>query len=79
MRYRREPRGVLPVHNAEVLPTVRELYFKDRTVLEVEPLHLSGMLKDEGYLDYYPTLAAVGAAQDALLEAERVLDITGAA
>jgi hypothetical protein len=79
MRYRWEPRDALLVHDAEVLPTMRELYFKSRTVSEVEPLHLSGILKDEGYLDCYPMLADVGAAQGALLEAERVLDITGAA
>ena len=68
-----EPRNTLPRYDLEVLPAARETYFKDRTVLEVDPLHLSGRLKDEGYLDHYPTFSAMGGAQDALMEAERVL------
>jgi len=40
-----------------VSPAAREIYFKDRTVLEVDPLHPSGKLKDEGYFDHYPTLS----------------------
>lgn len=42
----------------EVSPAAREIYFKDRTVLEVDPLYPSEMFKDEGYLDRYPTLSA---------------------
>ncbi len=49
------------------------MYFKDGTVLEADPLHHSGMLNGEVYLDYWPTLLAVGAAQDLPSEAERVI------
>ncbi len=42
---------------------MREMYHKDRTVLEVDPLHLSGMLKDEGYFNYYASLVSIGALE----------------
>ncbi len=66
-----EPRDALPAFDFEVLPAVRGIYYRDRGVLAVDPLHLAGILRNEGSLDYLPTLSALGAAQDALLEAER--------
>jgi len=49
------------------------MYYRDRYVLEVDPFNLSGMLHDEGYLDYYPTLSTEGAAQDLFIETEKLL------
>jgi hypothetical protein len=57
---------ILPSYDPNVLPAIREMYSKDPTVFGVDPLHLQGMLKDEGYLDYWPTLADIGAALDVL-------------
>jgi hypothetical protein len=59
----------------EVLLTVREIYIKDRTVLEADCCYLAQELKYQGYPAYLPTLWAVGAAQDALIDAECILGI----
>lgn len=64
-------RETIPINDPEVFPAVRDLYYRDRSVLEVDPLQLSGILKVRSYLDYYPSLSAVGAAQDLLEEKER--------
>lgn len=66
-----EPRNTLPTYDPGMLPTAREMYFKDRTLLEVDALHLSEMLKGEGHLAHYPTLSAVGGAEKRLKKRER--------
>ncbi len=38
----------------------------DPTVLETDEIALQGMLVDEGYLNYWPTLVDIGAALEAL-------------
>jgi hypothetical protein len=56
----------LSAFEPEVLPALRDTHLKDPSVLEVDPLYLQGLLKDEGYLDYWPCLANIGAALDVL-------------
>ena len=56
---------ILPEHDFNVLPAVREMHSRDPTVLEVDPLCLQRLLKDEGYLPYRPTSADIGAALEA--------------
>jgi elongation factor P--beta-lysine ligase len=68
-----EPRNTLPTYDPGMLPTAREMYFKDRTLLEVDPLHLSEMLKGEGHLAHYPTntLQVLTEAEKRLKKRER--------
>jgi hypothetical protein len=58
----------LSAFEPEVLPALRDIHSKDPSVLEVDPLYLQGLLKDEGYLDYWPCLANIGAAIGAALD-----------
>jgi hypothetical protein len=74
-----ERRNALPICDPNVFPAVREMYYRDRIVLGADPWYLFQEFYEEGYLPYLPTLSNVGAAQDALIEAERVLSIPGAA
>ena len=64
----------LPDNDPNVLPALREMHSLDPRVLELDELMLQGMLKDEGYLDYWPSLTAIGAALDSLA-IERGLDL----
>jgi hypothetical protein len=64
----------LPDYDPNVLPALREMHSLDPGVLELDELILQGMLKDEGYFDYWPSLTAIGAALDSLA-IERGLDL----
>ena len=64
----------LPEFDPNVLPALREIHSLDPGVLELDELLLQGMLKDEGYLPYWPSLTAIGAALDSLA-IERGLDL----
>jgi hypothetical protein len=57
---------MLPEHDANVLPAVREAHSGDPTSLEVDPLCLQRLRKAEGYLTYRPPLTDIGAALEAL-------------
>ena len=56
----------LPDFDPNVLPALREMHSLDPGVLELDELMLQGRLKDEGYLDYWPSLTLIGAALDSL-------------
>jgi hypothetical protein len=56
----------LPGYDAFVLPALRDMHSMDPTVLETDEIALQGMLVDEGYLNYWPTLVDIGAALEAL-------------
>jgi hypothetical protein len=57
---------ILPEHDFNVLSAVREMHSGDPMVLEVDPLCLQRLLKDEAYLPYRPALTDIGAALEAL-------------
>ena len=64
-----EPPTQLPEYDPNVLLALREMHSHDPSVFTGDPLYLEGMLKDEGYLDYWPSLVTIGASIE-LLEIE---------
>jgi hypothetical protein len=65
----------MPAHirAAEILEAVMDLYSKDRSILELDPLYLSQELVMHSYFKESdpPTLLHIGHAQDLIREVQR--------
>jgi hypothetical protein len=59
--------------SVDVFEAVADMYSKDRSVLEADPLHVAQDLILLGYFNYHepPTLTDVGHAQDLIRDVER--------
>jgi hypothetical protein len=67
----REPNLAPAPFDSHVLESVLDMYSRDRTVLETDPLYVTQDLVLFGYFEEAPTLHAVGHALDLLREAEQ--------